>query len=123
MFDNDSMKDLIQRSLPPKDQNLADEFHKRLVNWINDYDSELDADHEVGIRLVSFGKTVTFHVEDIGYWNPSLISFHGKLENGDPVELIQHVIQISILLTKLPRLDPTKPKGKIGFLADDADSA
>ena len=101
-----------------KDHNLASEFHHRLIKWINDFDATLDTDHEVGVRLVSFGQTVVFHLNDISYWNPSLISFQGVSENGEPVELIQHVSQISILLMKLKRLDTSQPKKKIGFRSD-----
>ena len=101
--------------MPPKDQNLADEFYKRLVQWMNEFHKSLDEDLEVGVRLVNFGQTVTFHVDDIGYWNPSLISFRGKNENGESVELIQHVSQISILLVALKREDMNKPKRPIGF--------
>ena len=101
--------------------NFASEFHKRLVKWIDDYDSSLDQDHEVGVRLVSFGQTVVFHLNDISYWNPSLISFIGLTNEGEPVELIQHVSQISILLMKLKRLDTSKPKKKIGFRAENTE--
>ncbi|MGB3515567.1 MAG: DUF6173 family protein [Elainellaceae cyanobacterium] len=97
------------------ESNYASEFHKRLVKWINDFDASLDNEHEVGIRLVSFGQTVTFHLQDLGYWNPSLILFSGTIESGAPVELIQHVSQISILLMKMERKDPDKPKRPIGF--------
>lgn len=99
----------------PRDQNLADEFHRRLISWINDFHRNLDEEHEVGARLVSFGQTVTFHIDDISYWNPSLISFQGKNENGDSVELIQHVSQISILLVALKRENSSQPKRPIGF--------
>jgi hypothetical protein len=100
--------------------NYASEFHKRLVAWINDFDSQLDQQHEVGVRLVSFGQTVVFHLADISYWNPSLIVFKGAMEDGQPVELIQHVSQISILLMRLPRKDPNQPKTRIGFTQDEA---
>ena len=103
--------------------NYASEFHKRLVKWINDFNASLDNEHEVGVRLVSFGQTVVFHLEDIGYWNPSLITFSGKTEEGKPVELIQHVSQISILLTRLPRENPSTPKRPIGFHSEDTDAA
>jgi hypothetical protein len=103
------------------ESNYASEFHKRLVKWINDFDASLDEKHEVGIRLVSFGQTVTFHLQDLGYCNPSLISFSGIIESGAPVELIQHVSQISILLMKMERKDPDKPKRPIGFHANDSD--
>ena len=95
--------------------NYASEFYERLQKWIGNFDATLDEQHEVGVRLVSFGQTFVFHLEALGYWNPSLISFSGKTEAGEPVELIQHVSQISILLMKLPRKDPSKPKRQIGF--------
>jgi hypothetical protein len=97
------------------EDGLASEFYKRLVKWINDFDKSLDQKHEVGVRLVSFGQSIVFHLESMGHWNPFLISFHGTTDNGQPVELIQHVNQISILLMKLPRKNPEKPKEPIGF--------
>lgn len=97
------------------EDGLASEFHKRLKKWINEFDAELDDKYDVGVRLVSFGQTVTFHLENMGYWNPFLISFQGHTEAGDPVELIQNVNQISILLMKLPRPDPAVPKEPFGF--------
>ncbi len=99
----------------PVDQNLASEFYSRLVSKINEFNKSLDDQHEVGARLVSFGQSITFHIEDLGYWNPSLIMFHGHTEDGDPVELIQHVSQISILLISMKRKDPKEPKKPIGF--------
>lgn len=101
--------------------NLASEFYDRLVKWISDFDHSLDADHEVGVRLVSFGQSFTFHLEDMGYWNPSLISFRGHTEQGEPVDLIQHVSQISILLMKMRRPDPSQPKRPFGFTASEQD--
>jgi uncharacterized protein DUF6173 len=70
------------------------------------------------VRLVSFGQTLTFHLSDISYWNPQLIRFDGFDPQGQPVQLIQHVSQISVLLTKMPKLGDT-PK-RVGFRADDA---
>ena len=97
------------------EQGIASEFYKRLIKWISDFDSALDNEHEVGVRLVSFGQSVVFHLNAIGYWNPFLISFSGTTDDGQPVELIQHVNQISILLMKLPRQNPEQPKRPIGF--------
>lgn len=102
----------------PTNPNLASEFYKRLVEMINEFEEDLDEEHEVGIRLVSFGQTVQFHIENIGYYNPSLIIFRGRLENGARVELIQHVSQISFLLMALPKLDESRPARRIGFNPD-----
>ena len=99
----------------PVDPNSAKEFHYRLINWINDFHKGLDEQHEVGARLVNFGKAITFHIDDISFWNPSLISFIGKNENNEPVELIQHVSQISILLVAMKRVNTKELKRPIGF--------
>jgi hypothetical protein len=99
--------------------NLASAFRKRIVEMINDFERDLDDEHEVGIRLVSFGQTVQFHIEDVGYYNPSLIIFYGRLDNGARVELVQHVSQISFLLMALPKLDESKPARRIGFNPDE----
>jgi hypothetical protein len=98
--------------------NYASEFHARLLKWISDFDAELDQAHEVGVRLVTFGQAVVFSLSDIGFWNPSLITFRGVTDDGSPVELIQHVTQISVLLMKLPRKDSSKPKRRIGFTSE-----
>ena len=97
------------------EQGIASEFHKRLVKWITEFDNSLDNDHEVAVRLVSFGQTLVFHLQGMGYWNPFLISFWGVTDDGQDVQLIQHVNQISILLLKVPRKDLDKPKRPIGF--------
>lgn len=102
--------------------NYASKFYEKLVRAINSFDASLDSEFEVGVRLVSFGQSIVFHLEGMGFFNPSLITFAGHTQDGEPVELIQHVSQISILLMKLPREDPSQPKRPIGFLVDDPES-
>lgn len=95
--------------------NLASSFHEKIIEMINEFDNRLDDKHEVGMRLVSFGQSIQFHVEDLGYYNPSLIRFYGRTDEGQPLELIQHVSQISFLLRSVKRLNPEEPKKLIGF--------
>jgi hypothetical protein len=40
--------------------NAASEFQKRLMGWIADFEKNLDQEHEVGVRLVSFGHPTRF---------------------------------------------------------------
>ena len=96
---------------------MASEVCLELHKWITAFDSELDQEHEVGVRLVSFGQSVTFHVQAIGYNDPCMIVFHGLLDDEQPVSLVQHVSQLSFLLTSLKRHDPTSPKQPVGFHA------
>lgn len=102
----------------PTNPNLASEFYKRIVKMINQFEEELDQEHEVGARLVSFGQTVQFHITDIGYFNPSLIRFYGETETGEKIELVQHVTQISFLLMAINKPDPEVPARRIGFGTD-----
>src|SRR5258708_5811223 len=104
--------------MPKMDGHLASGFHERLQKMVRDFENELDSDSEVGVRLVSFGQVLTFHLANIGYWNPLLITFEGETDNGEPVKLIQNVSQISILLMRLPRrVDPQRKP--IGFRATE----
>ncbi|RAW18481.1 hypothetical protein DC345_04960 [Paenibacillus taichungensis] len=96
-------------------ENTASEFYKKIVRMINNFDQSLDDSKEVGVRLVSYGQALTFHITDVSYENPSLIMFSGILDNGDPVHLVQHVTQISFLLTAMQRKEPEEPKRQIGF--------
>lgn len=101
------------------ESNYASEFAHVIVKQINEFDSQLGSDFLVGLKLVSFGQTVIFAVQSIGFHNPSLITFYGVSEDGSPLELIQHVNQISFLITSIPRTDKSEPKRKIGFNQND----
>ncbi|NEQ36287.1 MAG: hypothetical protein F6K40_08325 [Okeania sp. SIO3I5] len=99
--------------------NCASNLAEQLYSEMQKFDSNLDTEHEVGGKLVSFGESITFHVSGISYRNPSLIIFYGFTENGEPVKLMQNVSQISLLLIRLPKLKPEKPKRKIGFIQNN----
>lgn len=95
--------------------SLASNFAEKLTEAIGMFDETLDQDHEVGVRLVTFGQTVIFHVERIGFSNPALVFFHGTTDAGQRVALVQHVSQLSFLLIAMPKLDPNQPKRPFGF--------
>ena len=98
--------------------NLASQFANHLLSKINQFDDDLNSDLEVGLKLVTFGQTITFHVSGIGFYNPSLVVFAGLTDDGNRVELVQHVSQISFVLIALPKLNPEQPKRKIGFVQE-----
>lgn len=114
----------IPHITPPEitvaENDYADVYHDRLLAAIGDFERNLDNDHEVAIRLVSFGQTVTFHVVGIGYRNPKLIVFHGVTDDGRPIELVQHVSQISFLLMAERKLNPSDAPHRIGFKTESA---
>jgi len=101
--------------------NLASEFFYRIIEMIYQFEATLDPNEEVGARLVSFGQSIQFHIEKVGYYNPSLITFTGKIGNGSRVVLVQHVNQISFLLMSLPKIHEDKPARRIGFQVNEED--
>jgi hypothetical protein len=92
---------------------------KRLVREIREFEAKLDQQHEVGMRLVSFGQAVVIYVAEVGCVQPNLVIFVGMNERREPVKLIQHMNQLSFLLTVLPRLDPDAERRPIGFLVGE----
>lgn len=116
---NTSTEQLNRMVSSMRNPNSADEFYHRLIRWVNDFHRDLGDEYEVGGQLVAFGRDVTFSFTDIGYWNPSLISFKGITADGDPVELVQHVTQINVLLIRKKRENPEQPKRPIGFASWD----
>ncbi len=96
--------------------NPAQWAYERLVEYIKDFEKNLDDDHEIGARLVSFGSIVTFHIQDLGYYGPDMICFYGQDEKGQNVQLIQHLSQLSVLLIAMTKAQE-KPR-RIGFNLD-----
>ena len=60
-----------------REAQSAKGFVRRLEAQIRVFEAQLDAAHDVGVRLVDFGKEITFHVTEIGCIEPSLITFTG----------------------------------------------
>ncbi len=48
-------------------ENEAEWAYTRLAHYINDFEADLDNDHEIGARLVSFGQAIAFNIQDMGY--------------------------------------------------------
>lgn len=103
----------------PINPNLASEFYDRLMSSIAEFEKNLDDTFEVGAKLVNYGASLVIHLNGLGYHNPSLIKFYGTLENGEEVELIQHVSQINVLLVRVKRTNLNVPKRRIGIMNDD----
>jgi len=107
--------DVLNKS---QELELASDFFKKLSHYMDQFDKSLNQEQEIGIKLVSFGQTIQFTVKNIGYYNPKLICFYGEMPDGSPVQLIQHVNQISFLLTAVHRKNPEQVKRPIGFCPD-----
>lgn len=105
----------------PERLNPAEWMYERLKKYIKEFEAQLDEDHEVGAHLVSFGHELTFHIQDIGYHGPDMITFYGRNDKGEDVQLIQHTSQLSVLLVAM-RKQQAQPR-RIGFVLDQKESA
>jgi hypothetical protein len=83
------------------------------VRSINNFEAQLADNEEIGGRFVGGPGSEVFHIDDVGYWGPDMIIFHGTNQHGKPVQLLQHYTQLNVLLTALP-VEKDKPR-RIGF--------
>ena len=107
--------EIIGEAIETGNYQYANYQCKLLKDSMLEFQENLESDEEVAIMLASFGKSITVHVEDIGYANPNLIIFYGHLEDGSYVELMQHINQINFLMVSAKKLDPSAPARRIGF--------
>ncbi len=123
LINNISNHDMIGSSVPVQiysDPTMADRQYEVIMKHINDFENQLDDEHEVALKLTSFGQNILLNVTDIGYSNPSLIHYYGYV-NGNYSELIQHISQINFLLTSVTKDDPNRKTRRIGFYPNDED--
>ena len=104
------------------DRRAEDVFY-RLVAYIREFEANLDHDHELGARMVSFGTTMQFHIVDMGYWNPDIVTFDGLDEAGHRMKLIQNVSQLNVLLVAMPKRVENEPPRRIGFVLEAREKA
>jgi len=87
-----------------------------IEKYVEEFERSLDGEHEVGVRLASFGGVIIFHAEQIGFSKPNIITFYGTTEEGERVQLIQHVSQLNFLLKSVQKRE--QKANRIGFVWD-----
>jgi len=103
-----------------KKYELASYSHNVILKRIKQFEDSLDEEHEIALKLASFGQSVTLSVTGVGYSNPSTLVFYGYV-NDQPATLIQHVSQLNFLLLAVKKADPERPPRRIGFVAPTED--
>ena len=108
----------LLHALPPTD--MANRSYEVIIERIKDFEDSLDDEHEVALKLASFGQSITMSVTGIGYSNPSTLVFHGFVGEKNAT-LIQHMSQLNFLLLSVEKSDPSKPARRIGFAPPSED--
>lgn len=92
----------------------AEWAHDRLVMYIRNFESDLDAEQEIAMGFAS-DETGVLRIEGLGFFEPDIITFYGRDEDGAKTQLIQHVSQLSVTLRAVPKLAEEDPPRRIGF--------
>lgn len=97
-----------------KPKSPAEWAHDRLVMYIRDFESGLDAEQEIAMGFAS-DETGVLRIEGLGFFEPDIITFYGRDEFGAKTQLIQHVSQLSVTLRAVAKQADTEPPRRIGF--------
>ena len=107
---------------PVETKSAAEWAYQRLILYIQNFEKQLDQEHEVAIGVTN-GGTGLMRIEGIGYFDPDIVTFYGTDPSGGRTQLIQHVSQLSVGLTALPKPGALEAPRRIGFrLAQDLES-
>lgn len=120
LFKSSTYDNLAAKVQIPRNYQNADYQYEILISEIKAFEENLDDEHEVAVKLASFGESITINVEHIGYYNPSIIVFDGTI-NGNRATLMQHVNQLNFLLLAVRKADPELPPRRIGFDVEQND--
>ena len=102
----------VPASTQPK--SPAEWAHDRLVMYIRDFESGLDAEQEIAMGFAS-DETGVLRIEGLGFFEPDIITFYGRDDDGMKTQLIQHVSQLSVTLRAVPKTAEAEPPRRIGF--------
>jgi hypothetical protein len=92
----------------------AEWAHDRLVMYIRNFESQLNAEQEVAMGFAS-DETGVLRIEGLGFFEPDIITFYGRDEFGAKTQLIQHVSQLSVTLRAVLKESEAEPPRRIGF--------
>ena len=104
---------------PVEKKSQARWAYERLILYIQNFEQQLDGEHEVAMGFVG-GEAGVLRIEGMGYFDPDIITFYGTDGAGGKTQLVQHVSQLTVMLRVLPKPQQDKPANRIGFkLASD----
>lgn len=108
---------------PVEQKSAAQWAYERLILYINNFEEQLDSEHEIAMGFTG-GEAGVLRIEGIGYFDPDIITFYGRDDDGTRTQLVQHVSQLNVLLQAVPKTEPEIPPRRIGFhLARDFETA
>lgn len=94
--------------------NNAEYIAKVIGQKIVEFQSTLSEVQDVVLQIIQFNNAVTLYVTGVYHLGMGLVVFQGLDSNNIPYEIVQHINQINVLMTAVPK--PAEvPHRKIGF--------
>lgn len=88
--------------------------YERLVLYIQNFEEQLDGEHEVAMGIAG-GNVGVMRIQGIGFFAPDIVTFYGEDMQGVRSQLVQHVNQLNVMLQAVPRPSPEIAPNRIGF--------
>jgi len=104
------------------DKSSAEWAYERIVLYIQEFEKTLDNEQEVGMGFAG-SDAGSVRIQGMGFFAPDIVTFYGTDNDGNKMQLVQHVSQLNVLLVAEPKAEEAKPPQRIGFkLAQDLQS-
>ncbi|MFQ1702471.1 DUF6173 family protein [Loktanella agnita] len=102
-----------------KAKSPAQWAYERIIMYIQNFEKQLDNDHEVGVGLAG-GNTGVVRIEGLGYYDPDIVTYYGTNQSGAKTQLIQHVSQTNVTLIASQKHSDQPEPNRIGFRLAEA---
>ncbi len=87
---------------PIEQKSPAQWAYERLVLYIQNFEEQLDGDHEIGMGFAG-GEVGVMRIQGIGFFAPDILTFYGEDMDGAKTQLVQHVSQLNVMLRAAPK--------------------
>lgn len=104
-------------SKPIVHKSEAELAYEHIKQYVSKFQSELDENHQISISIFTPTQEFNIMVADVGFYGPNIVSFYGTDNDGNKIQVIQHVNQVNIQLRCVPKSE-NQPKKSIGFLPE-----
>lgn len=99
---------------PLAEKSPAEWAYERIILYIRNFESHLDSQQEIAMGFAG-SEVGVLKIEGLGFFEPDLLTFYGRDDDGMKTQLIQHVSQLSVMLRAVPKSAPESPPTRIGF--------
>ncbi len=99
---------------PLNEKSEAEWAYERLILYLRKFEEGLDSEHEVAVGFAGSDVGV-LRIEGLGFFAPDIVTFYGQDGDGQKLQLIQHVSQLNVLLSAVPKTSSEGEARRIGF--------